>query len=312
MRFSIIIPVYNSAIYLCKSLDSICKQIHSDFEVICINDGSTDNSLEILELYQQKFPFVQVCSQKNAGPSAARNKGLSRARGEYVLFCDSDDWFEHDTTLLELDTYIQQTKEKVDVVYFPGNTNWEGNAIPASGFVEKRYRNGWELLTDNCLYSNGTSLFFGSIYAFAYRLEVIQRYSLKFNESVSYSEDRLWVFDFLDKAQCSIVYSKSCYFYNVRPNSLMTDSKLKKKKFYDEITVAEMMISRDWQNIRNYTVKKYLAKFYLACIKNLLSIDEYPQIQYKLELIYTISSLRKLIGFVLLCLSPSLYKKMYK
>lgn len=310
MRFSIIVPVYNSAIYLSKTMDSICQQLHNDFEIICINDGSSDNSLEILELYQQKFPFIQIYSQKNAGPSAARNKGISLARGEYILFCDSDDWFERNTVLLELDTYIQQKTEVVDVIYFPGNTNYGGNIMPAAGFIEKQYRSGWKLLTDNCLCANGTSLFFGSIYAFAYRLEVIQKYSLKFNESVSYSEDRLWVFDFLDKAQCSIVYSSPCYYYNVRPNSLMTDSKFKKKKFYDELAVVEMMISRNWQHDRNYVVKKYLSRFYLACIKNLMSIDEYPSIHHKFELIYAVSSIRKFIGFILLCLSPIIYKKL--
>ena len=94
MLFSIIIPVYNSSKFIGMCLDSILNQSFSDFEVICVNDGSVDNSLEILNEYAQKDNRIKVFSKENQGVSVARNFGLSKAKGEYILFCDSDDKFK--------------------------------------------------------------------------------------------------------------------------------------------------------------------------------------------------------------------------
>ena len=96
-KISIIIPVYNVEEYLPKCLDSVINQTLKDIEIICINDCSTDNSLEILENYVKKDSRIIVLNQeKNQGQGAARNRGLQIASGEYVGFVDSDDWVEND------------------------------------------------------------------------------------------------------------------------------------------------------------------------------------------------------------------------
>lgn len=310
MRFSIICPVYNSEPYLSKTLDSLCLQQFTDYEVICINDGSTDQSLEVLTRYASIYPQLKVFSQENKGPSAARNLGLSIATGEYILFCDSDDWYERNTVLAELDEYINQQNQIVDLVYFPGNTNWGNNSTLVSGFEKKQYQSGWDLLSDHCLSSKGSNLFFASLYAYAYRLEVIRHYSLIYDDTISFSEDRLFVFDFCDKAKYSVLFPRSCYFYNVRENSLMTNVDKIRKKNNDEFFVAELMINRKWSNKKTLAIKKYLSKFYLTCIKNYLKINEYPNINYKLFLVYSVDSINKLIGFIFICISIKLYKKM--
>lgn len=92
MTTSIIIPVYNVEAYISKCLDSILVDNNYKEEVVCVNDGSTDNSLIILEEYAAKFKNVHVISQSNKGLSEARNTGLRVAHGDYVLFIDSDDW----------------------------------------------------------------------------------------------------------------------------------------------------------------------------------------------------------------------------
>ena len=94
---SIILPVYNVAKYLSECMDSVLKQTYSDLEVICINDGSTDDSLEILEEYASLDNRVVIINQENKGQGAARNKGIKLAKGEYILFVDPDDWVEADT-----------------------------------------------------------------------------------------------------------------------------------------------------------------------------------------------------------------------
>jgi glycosyltransferase involved in cell wall biosynthesis len=89
---SVIIPVYNTAEYLPRCLDSILNNTHQNLEVICINDGSKDNSLEVLRGYAARDSRVRIIDQENAGVSTARNHGLDAATGEYIAFVDSDDW----------------------------------------------------------------------------------------------------------------------------------------------------------------------------------------------------------------------------
>ena len=96
VKFSIIIPIYNSEPFLKRCLDSVMAQTFEDFQVICIDDGSTDNSFNILTKYQLKDKRIKVISQKNSGQGSARNKGieyiLNNSMSEYIYFLDSDDF----------------------------------------------------------------------------------------------------------------------------------------------------------------------------------------------------------------------------
>lgn len=93
-KVSIIIPVYNTEKYLSRCLNSLVKQTLHDIEIICINDGSEDNSLSILENYASSDERIVLIDQKNQGQSVARNRGIEIARGKYIGFVDSDDWVD--------------------------------------------------------------------------------------------------------------------------------------------------------------------------------------------------------------------------
>ena len=95
-KVSVIVPVYNAAEFLAETLDTILNQTLEDIEVIAVNDGSADNSWEILEDYAARDTRMHIIDQKNGGPSAARNNGLNHAEGEYVFFFDSDDLLVED------------------------------------------------------------------------------------------------------------------------------------------------------------------------------------------------------------------------
>lgn len=99
MKISVIIPVYNTAKYLEKCLESVLNQTLKDIEIICIDDGSDDNSLEILQNFAKRDGRIKFLTQKNQGQSVARNVGIKEAQGEYIGFIDSDDW--SDATMLE-------------------------------------------------------------------------------------------------------------------------------------------------------------------------------------------------------------------
>ena len=117
-QISVIIPVYNVEQYLSKCLESIINQTLQDIEIICINDGSTDNSLQILEEYAQKDSRMIVINQENQGVGVARNKGLEIARGDYIWFVDSDDYVERNG----LDYVYEKSKENnADIVCFGVN-----------------------------------------------------------------------------------------------------------------------------------------------------------------------------------------------
>ena len=91
MRFSIIIPAYNAEAYLQRCLDSIFSQEFEDYEVVVINDGSTDDTAELLVQYAAGHTNLRVITQSNQGMATARNRGIDKAKGEYILFVDSDD-----------------------------------------------------------------------------------------------------------------------------------------------------------------------------------------------------------------------------
>ena len=114
-KVSVIIPVYNVERYLRQCLDSAVNQTLREIEIICVDDGSTDGSLEILREYQEKDSRVTVFSQNNDGPSAARNRGLEHARGRYVQFLDSDDFLCEDALEKLYDT---ASEKDLDALFF--------------------------------------------------------------------------------------------------------------------------------------------------------------------------------------------------
>ncbi len=110
---SVIIPVYNTEEYLPRCLDSILNNTYKNLQVICVNDGSVDNSLRILNEYASKDSRVLVIDKENEGVSVARNVGLEYAQGEYISFIDSDDWIHNN--YFEL-LYKESIKNSVDVI----------------------------------------------------------------------------------------------------------------------------------------------------------------------------------------------------
>ncbi len=93
---SIVVPIYNAQKYLSDCLESLVAQASYDIEILCVDDGSTDQTIDILSTYPEKYPCLRVVNQHNQGPSAARNLGIEEAKGEWIMFVDSDDWIDLD------------------------------------------------------------------------------------------------------------------------------------------------------------------------------------------------------------------------
>ncbi len=118
--FSVIIPVYNVENYLSKCLDSVTCQTFADIEIICVNDGSTDESLSILEKYAQNDKRIRVINKENHGVSAARNDGISVANGEFIMFLDADDMYLPQTCEY---VYEKIKQDNPDIVCFGHSNN---------------------------------------------------------------------------------------------------------------------------------------------------------------------------------------------
>ncbi|MDE4078785.1 glycosyltransferase family 2 protein [Methanosphaera sp. Vir-13MRS] len=134
VEISVIIPVFNSEEFLNKCLDSLLNQSFTDIEIICVDDGSTDNSLKILKSYANKDDRVRVFTQENNGAGAARNLGLKYVNGKYILFVDSDDWFEEDGFK---SLYDKAEQLNVDLLLFDSIEYKTNNQVAERRFFNK-------------------------------------------------------------------------------------------------------------------------------------------------------------------------------
>lgn len=118
MVLSVIVPIYNGETYMSKCLDSLIKQKYKDMEIICVDDGSTDNSLAICERYVESDSRFKIITKANEGVASARKAGMQEAKGEYITFVDSDDWLEEDMYATLMQAAVKNDADIVVCSYF--------------------------------------------------------------------------------------------------------------------------------------------------------------------------------------------------
>ncbi len=215
---SIIIPVHNAENYLCQCLDSIKAQVGVSFEVIMVDDGSTDSSSAICDEYCMADSRFQVVHKPNGGVSSARNKGIELACGEYVMFVDSDDMLE--------DGALKMLYDKADGADFVSGsfTLYNGEAAPFSiGPSVSRTYSGTDVIEylDSYFYNSRHGL--SSCWGKLYRRGLLTDMGLRFNEGLHYAEDKLFVFGFLLSCSSIVAVKDVVYRYFVREASLGSD-----------------------------------------------------------------------------------------
>lgn len=211
-KFSIIVPVYNVENYLRECLDSLVNQTWQDIEIILINDGSTDGSGAICESYCHDPRVIYRC-QENAGPSAARNLGLSLATGDYIAFVDSDDW-------LELDAMERLQNETADIVIY---NFYHGNKMHTEPLTDGIYGN--EALFPNMISyvddRGEIANIFHNLWMRLFRRALIERNNIRFDTRFSNGEDLLFTYQAtLNAASISIRCSEYLYHYRQVSGSL--------------------------------------------------------------------------------------------
>lgn len=210
-KISIIVPVYNVESYLNACLDSLLKQTLQDIEIICIDDGSTDQSPRILNEVASCDSRIRILRQENAGVARARNAGLDVVRGEYVLFVDSDDYISH-CACEKL--YALACESNADIVVFGGKTFPTSHWADAS-FAQRNktyHNNSIEAL----LFESGSNpLMCNKLYSAA----LVNGHRLRFNENLVLGEDNAFQFVSFPYASTIAYCDDKFYFYRGRPDS---------------------------------------------------------------------------------------------
>ena len=192
IKVSVIMPIYNAYDYLVPAMDSVLDQTLREIELICVDDGSTDSSYEIIKEYQKQDPRVRIITETNAGPALARNNGLKRARGEYIAFLDADDFFE--PTLLE-ELYKLAKEKDLDIaitdydLYINRKATFE---VPIPAEHEEIYANG-RLTSKN---KDPDTIFLstnGAVWNKLFRRSFITEKQLQFLSDVKIYEDVYFV-----------------------------------------------------------------------------------------------------------------------
>lgn len=227
-KISVVIPVYNSAKYLQACLDSVCNQSFGDWEIVAVDDGSSDESPKILDGYAAHDSRVRVVHKANGGVSAARNDGLAAATGEYVLFVDSDDWLD----LNALQTYWDEVCRTFADVVITDHWTWKENGVETEHrffskdftFSDKAqiqdlqrtvlYRGYSPYLSANCSYM------FSALWSKLIRRQLMLDNGIRFSKSLKLYEDGLVSLQIFENADKVSYKGVPTYHYRVLNNSL--------------------------------------------------------------------------------------------
>lgn len=229
ITFSIIVPVYNVESYLHTCLQSLVNQTYPNFEIILINDGSTDNSRKICEEFKNKYTNIKLIDQENNGLSAARNTGLSYATGDYILLVDSDDYIELNT----LEIIVEEMREKTyDILLFQHKVEGVSDNYVHQLQLPK------ELSGQTCLSCclDQTNMFI-MVWKYVYSRKFLLTHSLIFHEGIIH-EDEEWTIKALLLAKTVCFVDKPLYHYVRREGSIMTTRNGKSDWSYIEVAGA--------------------------------------------------------------------------
>lgn len=258
---SVVVPVYNTSEFLRDCLDSLLSQTYVDLEIICVNDGSTDNSLSILEEYQQKDSRIKILNQANQGLSMARNNGFKLAQGEYISFIDSDDWVSND--------YLQKLHDAL----VRSNCDIACASILRKSKTSERYRIHYkaEMVYSSLQEKLDICRIPVCCYVWnkLYKRELIENFPFS---AGMYFEDVLWTPYVLAKSASIVTVPNITYYYRSNANSIVKKTPSEKKqrdlyfakkklfKFYEEnglfLAKSQRRVTKSLRYFKNILLMK--------------------------------------------------------
>lgn len=273
--FSIIVPVYNAAPFVEETIHNLLKQ-NVDKEILLVNDGSTDNSLEILQQYANAYDCIRIINKKNGGVSSARNVGLDEALGQYVIFVDSDDFIEDGLLKRCEGIFEKKNTESVFFSYkyvYPRSSCKDvcfhykpSGCYSVRDWIDEFYRL-WLCHILSCI---GTKV---------YKRAVIEKFHIRFNESISYLEDVSFATEYLSHLNNLYYIDEPLYVYRIiNPNSLITKFR---PNYVSAMAFLHEKLEGLWVNVYGDHLDN-LAEYYKVLGNNILgSVDNF--VAHKVE-----------------------------
>ncbi len=283
MTVSIIVPVYNVQEYLKDCLSSILAQTYKNLEIICIDDGSTDKSGLILDEYARYDERIRILKQENRGIASARSRGLSVAKGNAVLFVDSDDYVEKEMceNLVEL-----MKKEGADVVGCSYKTFPNGYEHPFSMKTGVTSSPEQLLKSTICPQSSNDLCF---VWRYLLKSDFVKENMIDFNKDIRIGEDMIFMMEVFAKAKTIYLTNYAPYLYRINnPHSLMHEISYRpylEQSYFKMYDVKKRLIKENkWDNITpfswdiaEYTLKSYFPMF----VRNRKANRERPEYYLK-------------------------------
>lgn len=253
MLFSIIVTVYNIELYIEECINSILRQTYKDFELILVDDGSTDRSGNICDHYAKIDNRITVIHKKNGGATSARNDGIEQAQGEYSIYVDGDDWIEPDE-LMQIYKIVK--KHAVDLVEFGFYKEYEGLKEQRHASLNEGYYDS-TLLWDEVKHLMNTRPCFiraleGSIWCKAVRTDIFRKVEKNICPQITWGEDVLATFELLHVVKDFYVTHKPLYHYRIRTNSTMHKERI------SQIELVETQFLSVWNKYRRAESLDYL------------------------------------------------------
>lgn len=206
---SVIVPIYNAAIDLVSCLESIKRQRYQNLEILLVNDGSSDASLEICRMYARMDPRVVIIDKENSGVSGTRNAAIERATGKYLQFVDADDYLDINATRLMVET-IEESRSDLLICHYcsvvPSGKVQVFGFLPPDAQMDKaqfaRY-----------LMEEPASFYYGVMWNKLYRRDIIVEHGIRCNEEFSWSEDMLFNLEYIRYAERFCSLRTPVYYY---------------------------------------------------------------------------------------------------
>ena len=212
---SIVVPIYNAENYLRRCVDSILNQEYTDFELLLVNDGSTDASGDICEEYGAQDPRVIVIQKENTGVSDSRNRALDRARGKYLQFLDSDDWITPDATRL----FVRAAEEYGCDMVISDFYRVVGERLSTKGDIEEEGVLTREEFAAHMM-ENPADFYYGVLWNKLYRRDIVEEHNLRMDTDINWCEDFMFNLEYIRYAKVFYALHAPIYYYVKRKGSL--------------------------------------------------------------------------------------------
>lgn len=243
IKVSVIVPVYNVERYLAPCLDSIRNQSYPDLEIVCVNDGSTDRSRDILSLYEQVDSRIKIVDKINGGLSSARNAGVHAASGDVVCFVDSDDMITRDAVSVIASAFESTS---ADVVTFGGEAYPEFKSYPWLERVLSPRDIVYDTFTPDIFKLEACDPF---AWRTACRRDFLISHSIAFDEELRFGEDKLFLYSIYPRSSKTVFLSNKLYLYRLdREGSLMSSrAEDRHLRLYDHLRIYHAIV-KDWSD----------------------------------------------------------------